>query len=206
MTPKELCSRVRVIPVLVVEELAHAVPMARALAGGGLSVLEVTLRSACALDAIRAMREVVPEATVGAGTVLTPADVQACEAAGAQFAVSPGATPALLDAVEEAGLPLLPGAATPTDIMALAARGDDTLKFFPAEAAGGVAMLKALSGPLPGIAFCPTGGISPANAMDYLALPNVLCVGGSWVVPKDAVARGDWSRVAELAHEASLLG
>ncbi len=206
MTPKELCSRVRVIPVLVVEELAHAVPMARALAGGGLSVLEVTLRSACALDAIRAMREVVPEATVGAGTVLTPADVQACEAAGAQFAVSPGATPALLDAVEEAGLPLLPGAATPTDIMALAARGYDTLKFFPAEAAGGVAMLKALSGPLPGIAFCPTGGISPANAMDYLALPNVLCVGGSWVVPKDAVARGDWSRVAELAHEASLLG
>lgn len=206
MTPKELCSRVRVIPVLVVEELAHAVPMARALAGGGLSVLEVTLRSACALDAIRAMREVVPEATVGAGTVLTPADVQACEAAGAQFAVSPGATPALLDAVEEAGLPLLPGAATPTEIMALAARGYDTLKFFPAEAAGGVAMLKALSGPLPGIAFCPTGGISPANAMDYLALPNVLCVGGSWVVPKDAVARGDWSRVAELAHEASLLG
>ena len=193
MTPKELCSRVRVIPVLVVEELAHAVPMARALAGGGLSVLEVTLRSACALDAIRAMREAVPEATVGAGTVLTPADVQACEAAGAQFAVSPGATPALLDAVEEAGLPLLPGAATPTDIMALAARGYDTLKFFPAEAAGGVAMLKALSGPLPGIAFCPTGGISPANAMDYLALPNVLCVGGSWVVPKDAVARGDWS-------------
>lgn len=206
MTPKELCSRVRVIPVLVVEELAHAVPMARALAGGGLSVLEVTLRSACALDAIRAMREVVPEATVGAGTVLTPADVQACEAAGAQFAVSPGATPALLDAVEEAGLPLLPGAATPTEIMALAARGYDTLKFFPAEAAGGVAMLKALSGPLPGIAFCPTGGISPANAMDYLALPNVLCVGGSWVVPKDAVARGDWSRVAELAHEASSLG
>jgi 2-dehydro-3-deoxyphosphogluconate aldolase/(4S)-4-hydroxy-2-oxoglutarate aldolase len=206
MTPKELCSRVRVIPVLVVEELEHAVPMARALAGGGLSVLEVTLRSACALDAIQAMREAVPEATVGAGTVLTPADVKACQAAGAQFAVSPGATPALLDAVEESGLPLLPGAATPTEIMALGARGYDTLKFFPAEAAGGVAMLKALAGPLPGMAFCPTGGISPANAPDYLALPNVLCVGGSWVVPKDTVARGDWPKVAELAREATLLG
>jgi 2-dehydro-3-deoxyphosphogluconate aldolase/(4S)-4-hydroxy-2-oxoglutarate aldolase len=206
MTPKELCSRVRVIPVLVVEELEHAVPMARALAVGGLSVLEVTLRSACALDAIQAMREAVPEATVGAGTVLTPADVKACQAAGARFAVSPGATPALLDAVEESGLPLLPGAATPTEIMALGARGYDTLKFFPAEAAGGVAMLKALAGPLPGMAFCPTGGISPANAPDYLALPNVLCVGGSWVVPKDTVARGDWPKVAELAREATLLG
>jgi len=206
MTPRELCLIAPVIPVLVVETLAEAAPLARALAGGGLKVLEVTLRSACALDAIAVMAEAAPDAIVGAGTVLNAADVADCKAAGARFAVSPGATPDLLDAAERAELPLLPGAATASEVMALLARGYDTLKFFPAEPAGGIAMLKALGGPLPQVRFCPTGGIAAANAAAYLALPNVLCVGGSWVAPKPALAAGDWARIGEVAKAAARFG
>lgn len=194
-----------VIPVLVVEDADQARPLAEALVVGGLPVLEVTLRTPAAAEVIRQMRE-VPGAIVGAGTVITPGDVQIARAAGAQFAVSPGATDALLAACEAADLPLLPGAATASEAMALLARGYDMLKFFPAEAAGGAAGLKALAGPLPQISFCPTGGVSPTNAPNYLALPTVPCVGGSWVAPNPLLAAGDWPAIRALAQQARGLG
>jgi 2-dehydro-3-deoxyphosphogluconate aldolase/(4S)-4-hydroxy-2-oxoglutarate aldolase len=201
---RALCTRAPVIPVLVIEEVRHAAPLARALVAGGLPVLEVTLRTPAALDAIREMAA-VPGAKVGAGTVLDARDVAAARAAGARFAVSPGATPALLDAAEAEGLPLLPGAATASEAMTLRARDFEVAKFFPAAPLGGPAALAALGGPLPQVAWCPTGGIGAASAPDYLRLPNVLCVGGSWVAPKDRVAAGDWAAIEALARAAAAL-
>ena len=200
----EICRLAPVVPVIVVDDLAHALPLARALVAGGLPALEVTLRTPVALDAIRAMAE-VPGGVVGAGTLLTPADVKAAKAAGAQFGVSPGATDRLLDACAEHDLPLLPGAATASEIMALLEKGHSVQKFFPAEQAGGAAYLKAIGAPLPQVMFCPTGGIGLKNARDYLTLGNILCVGGSWVAPKDALAAGDWARITALATEAAAL-
>lgn len=199
-----LCRRAPVIPVLVIEDAGHARPLAEALVEGGLPVLEVTLRTPAALEAIREMAQVAG-AIVGAGTLITPDDVEAAHAAGARFGVSPGATPMLLDAARAGALPLLPGAATATEAMALLEKGYTVQKFFPAEAAGGIAALKALASPLPRIRFCPTGGIGPGNAADYLALPNTLCVGGSWVAPKAMVAAGDWTGIAALARAAATL-
>lgn len=201
---RELCQQVAVIPVLVVKESQQAQPLAEALVAGGLTVLEVTLRTPAALEVIRLMSE-VPGSQVGAGTVLTLADVKAAKAAGAQFAVSPGATADLVKAAADEGLPLLPGAATASEVMRLLELGVDTLKFFPAEAAGGVAMLKSLYGPLPKVRFCPTGGITEQTAANYLALPNVMCVGGSWVTPDHLVQAGNWSAIQALAQAAQAL-
>jgi 2-dehydro-3-deoxyphosphogluconate aldolase / (4S)-4-hydroxy-2-oxoglutarate aldolase len=211
MTPKdassyarEICGLAPVIPVIVVRELAHARPLAEALVAGGLPVLEVTLRTPVALDAIRAMAE-VDGGVVGAGTLITPADVQAAKAAGALFGVSPGATDALVEACEAEELPLLAGTATVSEAMRMLARGHDVCKFFPAEASGGAAALRSFAGPLPQVAFCPTGGVTLKNAPDYLALPNVLCVGGSWVCDPRLVEAGRWDEIERLAHEASQL-
>lgn len=198
----EICRLAPVVPVIVVEDLAQATPLARALVAGGLPALEVTLRTSCALDAIRAMSE-VPGGVVGAGTLLTPADVKAAKAAGAAFGVSPGATKRLLDACAEHDLPLLPGAATASEIMALLEKGYTVQKFFPAEQAGGAAYLKSIGSPIPQVKFCPTGGISLKNARDYLGLSNILCVGGSWVCPKDKLVSGDWAGIETLAREAA---
>lgn len=200
----EICALAPVVPVLVIDDLASAADLARALVAGGLPALEVTLRTPQALEAIRAMAA-VPGGMVGAGTLLTPEDVRAAKAAGARFGVSPGATDRLLAACEAEGLPLLPGAATATEVMALLEKGYSVQKFFPAEAAGGAPALKAIGAPIPQVRFCPTGGIGPANARDYLALANVICVGGSWVAPKDLVARGDWQGIEALARAARAL-
>jgi 2-dehydro-3-deoxyphosphogluconate aldolase / (4S)-4-hydroxy-2-oxoglutarate aldolase len=199
-----ICRLAPVVPVLVIDDLAHARPLAEALVQGGLPALEVTLRTPCALDAIRVMAE-VPGGVVGAGTLLTPADVKAAKAAGATFGVSPGATPRLIAACEDEGLPLLPGAVTASEIMALLELGYTVQKFFPAEQSGGAAFLKSVGSPVPQVSFCPTGGIGLKNAMDYLCLKNILCVGGSWVAPKDAMARGDWAEITRLAAEARAL-
>ena len=199
---RELCGLAPVIPVLVVEDAGKARPLAEALVAGGLPVLEVTLRTPAALEAIRAMAE-VPGGHVGAGTLISAEDVRAAKAAGATFGVSPGATDALLAACEEEGLPLLAGAATASEAMRLLAQGYDMLKFFPAEASGGAAALKALGGPLPQISFCPTGGVSPGNAGEYLKLGTVPCVGGSWIAPADLVAAGDWGAIEAKAREAA---
>lgn len=201
---REICSRAPVVPVLVIDDAATAVPLAQALLAGGLPVLEVTLRTPAALEAIHTMAQ-VSGGIVGAGTLVTPQDVHAAKEAGAQFGVSPGATPALLAACEAEGLPLLPGAATATEAMAMLERGYDMVKFFPAEASGGAPALKAIGAPLPQISFCPTGGVGPGNAGDYLALPNVLCVGGSWVAPADKVKAGDWDGITALARAAAAL-
>jgi 2-dehydro-3-deoxyphosphogluconate aldolase/(4S)-4-hydroxy-2-oxoglutarate aldolase len=201
---REICGLAPVIPVIVVRELAHARPLAEALVTGGLPVLEVTLRTPVALDAIRAMAE-VDGGVVGAGTLITPADVRAAKAAGALFGVSPGVTPALVEACEAEELPLLAGVATVSEAMAMLARGYDVCKFFPAEANGGVPALKAFAGPLPQVSFCPTGGVTPQNAPDYLALPNVLCVGGSWVCDPKLVAAGAFEEIERLASDASRL-
>lgn len=201
---RQLCAMAPVIPVLVVEDATQAAPLAQALVAGGLPVLEVTLRTPAALEAIAAVSK-VKGAIVGAGTVLTPEDALAARAAGAQFAVSPGSTPRLLEACEALDLPLLPGAVTATEAMLLLERGYDMLKFFPAEASGGIAILKALAGPLPNVSFCPTGGVSLANAGDYLRLPNTVCVGGSWVAPDDAIDARDWERITGLARDACRL-
>ncbi len=211
MTPLEqssatrsICAAAPVVPVLVLDDASTAADLARALVAGGLPALEVTLRTDAALDAIREMAQ-VEGGIVGAGTLLTAADVKAAKEAGAQFGVSPGATPHLLAACQEYGLPLLPGAATATEAMALLEQGYDMLKFFPAEAAGGAPALKSLASPLPQITFCPTGGVSPQNAGSYLALPNVVCVGGSWVAPSSAIAARDWAGIEALAREAASL-
>ena len=200
----QICNLAPVVPVLVIEDLAHAGPLAQALVAGGLPALEVTLRTSAALEAIRIMTE-VPGGVVGAGTLLTPADVKAAKAAGASFGVSPGATARLLDACADHDLPLLPGAATASEIMWLLEQGYTVQKFFPAEQAGGAAYLKSIGGPIPQVSFCPTGGIGLKNARDYLSLPNVLCVGGSWVAPKEAMARGNWAAITALAAQAAAL-
>ena len=200
----EICQLAPVVPVLVVEDAAHARGLAEALVAGGLPALEVTLRTPAALDVIREMAG-VEGGVVGAGTLLTPDDVIAAKEAGALFGVSPGATDRLLDAAEDADLPILPGAATATEAMRLLERGYSVQKFFPAEASGGVPALKAIGAPIPQVRFCPTGGVSLSNALDYLSLSNTLCVGGSWVAPKDAVLAGDWERITALASEAAAL-
>jgi 2-dehydro-3-deoxyphosphogluconate aldolase/(4S)-4-hydroxy-2-oxoglutarate aldolase len=202
LTPRQICALAPVIPVLTIERLEDAAPLARALVAGGLRALEVTLRTPCALDAIRAMIEAAPDAVVGAGTLRSAADVAACMEAGAAFGVSPGGPAALIAAVKAAGLPFLPGCASPTEAMTLADHGFDVVKFFPAEAAGGIPMLKSMAGPLPDIMICPTGGVGLANAPAYLKLANVAVVGGSWVAPVDAIAAGDWALIERLSREA----
>ena len=201
---RALCELAPIIPVLVVHDVAHAVPLAEALVRGGLPVLEVTLRTPAALDVIAAMAT-VKGGHVGAGTLITPADVAAAKVAGATFGVSPGATDILLDACEAADLPILPGAASASEAMRLLERGYDMLKFFPAEASGGVDAIKGIGGPLPQISFCPTGGINPTNAAKYLALSKVVCAGGSWVAPNNLVNAGKWDEIEELARQASCL-
>lgn len=201
---RALCRRAPVVPVLVIAAAERAVPLAEALAAGGITILEITLRSEAALPAIRALRD-LPEVRVGAGSLRRPSDIEAAVAAGARFGVAPGATPALLDAAESAGMPLLPGAMTPSEMMTLLHRGYDLQKFFPAQVAGGTDFLRAIAGPLPEVAFCPTGGISRANVGAYLAEPNVLCVGGSWLAPNKLVAEGQWDRITALASEAAAL-
>ena len=192
-----------VVPVLTIEDASTAVPLARALVRGGLPAIEITLRTGAALDAVRAVAAEVEGAFAGVGTVLGAEQLKQAEAAGAIFAVSPGASPGLLDAAADSAVPLLPGAATASEAMALMERGYKILKFFPAGPAGGIAYLKALAAPLPEIRFCPTGGVSLQNAPDYLKLDNVICVGGSWVAPQDAIASCDWQRIEQLARQAA---
>jgi 2-dehydro-3-deoxyphosphogluconate aldolase/(4S)-4-hydroxy-2-oxoglutarate aldolase len=194
-----------VIPVIVLHDVAHAVPMARALVAGGIRMLEVTLRTPQALACMEAIAKEVPEAVVGAGTVRSAADAMAAASAGAKFAVSPGYTSAVGQACRDQGLALLPGVATGSEIMMAQEDGFTELKFFPAIQAGGPAMLKAWGGPFFDVRFCPTGGVTTDNALDFLSLPNVACVGGSWLVPADALALGDWARIETLAREASQL-
>jgi len=202
LTPLHVMQDAPVIPVIVLSDVAHAVPMARALLAGGIRMLEVTLRTPQALACMEAIARDVPEAILGAGTVRSQADAQAAVNAGARFAVSPGYTSALGHACRALGLPLLPGVATGSEIMQAQADGYQQLKFFPAVQAGGLAMLKAWSGPFFDVDFCPTGGLTPENAPQFLALPNVRCVGGSWLVPADALAAGDWARITALAAQA----
>ncbi|WP_306117578.1 MULTISPECIES: 2-dehydro-3-deoxy-phosphogluconate aldolase [unclassified Roseitalea] len=192
-----------VIPVIVIEDAEKAVPLARALAAGGLPAVEITLRSEAAVDAIGRIAAKVPQAIVGAGTVLNTEHYEQVVAAGARFAVSPGFTPELADSARGSAVPLLPGASTPSEIMAALEEGYWLLKFFPAEQSGGVGYLKSLASPFAGVRFCPTGGVSATNAADYLGLSNVICVGGSWVAPGDAVQGGDWDRITALAKEAA---
>ena len=200
----EICALAPVVPVLVIEDAAQAKGLAQALVKGGLPALEVTLRTPAALDAIRAMAG-VPGGVVGAGTLLTPEDVKAAKAAGARFGVSPGATDRIIAACAEAELPLLPGAATATEVMVLLEKGFTVQKFFPAEASGGAPALAAIGAPIPQVKFCPTGGVSMKNVADYLKLSNVLCCGGSWVAPKAAVQAGDWDQIETLARAAAAL-
>jgi len=194
-----------VIPVIVIDDIDRAVPLAKALVGGGVRVLEVTLRTSEALDAIRAISREVTDAIVGVGTITRAGDFEAACAAGARFGVSPGLTPSLIEAALKCGLPLLPGVMTPSDVIAARAAGFSALKLFPAQQAGGIGMLKALAGPFPDVVFCPTGGVSAASAPDYLTLPNVACVGGSWLTPADAVRAADWDVITRLAREAAAL-
>lgn len=192
-----------VIPVVIIDDVKAAVPMARALVAGGTPAIEVTLRTPAALDAIRAIAQEVEGAVVGVGTVLNAGHLAAAKAAGARFAVSPGVSPRLLDAADDSELPLLPGAATASEVMHLIERGYCFLKFFPAVPAGGPRLLGAWASPLPQVKFCPTGGISLASAPDFLSLANVLCVGGSWLTPADKLASGDWAGIEMLAREAA---
>ncbi|UJW74700.1 2-dehydro-3-deoxy-phosphogluconate aldolase [Rhizobium sp. SL42] len=194
-----------VVPVLIIDDADTAVPLARALVAGGLKAIEITLRTDAALEAVRRVAAEVEGAVVGAGTILNAKHFEAAVAAGSKFIVSPGTTQELLDAARASDIPLLPGAATASEVMALREEGYQVLKFFPAEQAGGAAYLKSLSSPLAGTLFCPTGGISLKNAKDYLSLPNVVCVGGSWVAPKELVAAGDWAGITKLAAEAFAL-
>ncbi|MFE6690824.1 bifunctional 4-hydroxy-2-oxoglutarate aldolase/2-dehydro-3-deoxy-phosphogluconate aldolase [Streptomyces sp. NPDC057743] len=203
--PASVLGLAPVIPVVVLRDAADAVPLARALVAGGLPAIEVTLRTPAALDAIRAIADEVPDAVVGAGTLLTPEHVAAATAAGARFLVSPGWSPRLLGALRDAELPFLPGVSTASEVVTLLDEGVTEMKFFPAEAAGGTPYLKSLAAPLPQARFCPTGGIGLASAPTYLALPNVACVGGTWMLPADALAAKDWPRVEQLAREAAAL-
>jgi 2-dehydro-3-deoxyphosphogluconate aldolase/(4S)-4-hydroxy-2-oxoglutarate aldolase len=193
------------MPVIVIDDAAQAVPLARALVNGGLRVLEITLRTEAASAAIRAIAREVPEAIVGAGTVTDADDLHQAQEAGARFGASPGATPELLAAARASGMPFLPGVMTPSDIMAALAAGYSALKFFPAVPAGGIGALQALGGPFPQISFCPTGGITPAHAPEYLALPNVVCVGGSWLTPPGLLRLRDWAGITRLAQQAAAL-
>ncbi|WP_406662918.1 bifunctional 4-hydroxy-2-oxoglutarate aldolase/2-dehydro-3-deoxy-phosphogluconate aldolase [Gallaecimonas sp. GXIMD1310] len=205
LAPEAVMTTSPVMPVLVIEQLEHAVPLAKALVAGGIRVLEVTLRTACALDAISAIAEAVPEALVGAGTVLNAEDYQAAVNAGASFVISPGMTPSLVEAAKAGAVPLIPGVSTLSEVMTGMDMGLSYFKFFPAQASGGAPALKAMGGPIPQVKFCPTGGISLSNAKEYLALPNVLCVGGSWLAPAQLMADGDWDSITALAKEASQL-
>ena len=194
-----------VVPVITIENVKDAVPLAQALVKGGLKSLEITLRTKAALESIKEIAAAVPDAYVGAGTVLTPKQMEQVQKAGATFCVSPGTTADLIDTARSSKMKLLPGVVTPSEVMALLDAGIDHLKFFPAAAAGGVPYLKGIGGPLPQAKFCPTGGVNPGNAAEYLALPNVLCVGGTWVCPKDLVAAGNWTQIEVLAHAAAQL-
>jgi len=205
MNPLELASHGPVIPVIVIERLEDAVPLAEALVAGGVKVLEITLRTPIALKCMEAIARAVPGAIVGAGTVRSVDDAKAARDAGCQFAVSPGYLSSVGLACRDIGLPLLPGVATGSEVMQANADGYSFLKFFPATAAGGIPMLKALAGPFPDVAFCPTGGITVETAPQFLALPNVKVCGGSWLTPADAVAGKDWARITQLAREASRL-
>lgn len=191
-----------VMPVMVIQDLENAVPLAKALVAGGIRVLEITLRTAVALEAIRQISKEVPGAIVGAGTILTPEQLKAAEEAGAVFAISPGLTPTLLAAAQKSSIALIPGISNLSELMLGMEYGLDHFKFFPAENAGGIPMLKAIAGPIPQVTFCPTGGISLANYNDYLKLSNVACVGGSWLAPADVVKNKDWAKVTELAQQA----
>lgn len=202
MEPAAVFAQGPVVPVMVIKELEHAVPLARALVAGGIRVLEITLRTPVAVAAIREIAQAVPEAVVGAGTVTTAEELAAVSEAGAVFAISPGLTPELLDGANQGDIALIPGIATVSELMTGLRRGYTHFKFFPAEAAGGIPMLKAIAGPFPKVVFCPTGGIGLGNYREYLALGNVACVGGSWVAPGEAVAQGDWGTVTRLAREA----
>jgi len=203
LTPAELLECGPVIPVIVIDDVDCAVPLARALCAGGIRVLEVTLRTERALDAVRAIAAAVPEALVGVGTVVRPQHFRDALDAGACFAVSPGLTPELAASAKSMGLPLLPGVMTPSDVIAALSAGFQELKFFPAQQAGGVAMLKALHGPFPQVRFCPTGGITAETAASFLTLPNVRCVGGSWLTPKKLIDQKDWPAITALAKTAS---
>ena len=203
LTSLDVMQDAPVIPVIVLHDINHAVPMARALVAGGIRMLEVTLRTSVALQCIERIANEVPEAIVGAGTVRSPLEAAAAARAGARFAVSPGFTNAVGQACTDQGLPLLPGVATGSEIMMASEAGFKELKFFPAMQAGGPAMLRSWSGPFFDVKFCPTGGVSVANAKEFLSLPNVICVGGSWIVPSDALASGDWARITSLASEAA---
>lgn len=205
MNIREIVGLAPVIPVLTINDLEHAVPLARALAAGGLKVLEITMRTPVALAAIEAMRKAVPDAVVGVGTLTRAVDFAAADRAGAQFGVTPGLTPELASAARGARFPLLPGVMTPTELIAARNAGFSVLKLFPAEQAGGIGMLKALGAPFPDVLFCPTGGISRETAPDFLALPNVVCVGGSWVAPQAMLQAGDWAGVEALARDAASL-
>jgi 2-dehydro-3-deoxyphosphogluconate aldolase / (4S)-4-hydroxy-2-oxoglutarate aldolase len=200
---REILSMGPVLPVVSIEDPRFAVPLARAVVAGGIRTVEITLRTPAALDCIRAISAAVPEVILGAGTILSPDDLLLARDAGARFGVSPGASSDLLKAVREIGFPFLPGVMSPSEVMRAASAGFTTLKLFPAQTAGGVALLKALAGPFPGIRFCPTGGISSANAPDYLALDNVLCVGGSWITPPEVIKAGDWAEITRLARHAA---
>jgi 2-dehydro-3-deoxyphosphogluconate aldolase/(4S)-4-hydroxy-2-oxoglutarate aldolase len=203
--PESLIDRVPVIPVVVLDDVAHAVPVARALVDGGVPVIELTLRTPAALDCIEQIATKVPDILVGAGTIVVPDQAKQALSAGAQFLVSPGTTNDLAAAMQDTGLPHLPGAATVSEVLRLLELGYREMKFFPAEAAGGAAFLKAAGAPVPQARFCPTGGITPASAPSYLSLGNVGCVGGSWLTPADAIAGGDWSRISRLAAESTQL-
>ncbi len=194
-----------VVPVMVIENIDDAVPLAKALVDGGLRVLEITLRTAPALEAIKRIKESVPDAIVGAGTIINTDTLHAAIEAGAEFIVTPGSTAAIIDAAQAAEVPILPGVNTPSEAMVLLEKGITEMKFFPAAAAGGIPMLKSIAGPLPQIQFCPTGGVNPDNARDYLSLKNVACVGGSWMAPAELVNAGDWAEITRRAREASAL-
>ena len=202
--PKDVLTASPVMPVMVIQKLEDAVPLAMALVAGGIKVLEITLRTPVAMEAIRLISQEVKDAIVGVGTVINPKQFDAAQEAGAVFAISPGVTPTLLHAANQGEIALIPGIATLSELMLGMEYGLDHFKFFPAEAAGGVPMLQAISGPFPSITFCPTGGISPGNYKDYLRLPNVACVGGSWLAPQSVVAEKNWAKVTELAHQAIL--
>lgn len=200
--PEEILRQGLVVPVVVIQKLEQAVPLAKALVAGGIRVLEITLRTSVAVDAIREIRRKVPEAMVGAGTVIGAEDLAVIAEAGAVFAISPGLTVELLQAANQGNIPLIPGISTVSELMTGMALGYTHFKFFPAEAAGGIKMLKAIAGPFPQITFCPTGGITPDNYQDYLALGNVACVGGSWLAPQESIDHGDWARITALTREA----
>ncbi|QJP99624.1 bifunctional 4-hydroxy-2-oxoglutarate aldolase/2-dehydro-3-deoxy-phosphogluconate aldolase [Herbaspirillum rubrisubalbicans] len=204
-TTLEIMRASPVIPVIAIDKFEHAVPLARALVAGGIRVLEVTLRTEHGLPAIRAIAEQVPEAIVGVGTLTAPEEFTASRDAGAVFGVSPGLTPALIEAAKRSGLPLLPGVMTPSEVMAAREAGFRQLKLFPAVPAGGIGMLNGIAGPLADVSFCPTGGITQETAPQFLACKNVVCVGGSWLTPKAAIEAGDWSKITEIAKAAAAL-